>query len=163
MAAVFAMSESYGAGPTVADTTYLNLLSASIASGSDGTTVPNANPIAIPGAGSAYSYERYHRAHFTSSFTSIANVKFWKKSGSLGTGVTMNANVKTPNPTVYVTAVNTASSFATTGIPTSQGAGLAPTYASNYTDYIVQQLIVASTAAQGTIGSMTYTYGWDEV
>jgi len=23
--------------------------------------------------------------------------------------------------------------------------------------------IVASTAAQGTIGSMTYTYGWDEV
>lgn len=171
MASTFAMSESYGASPTVTDTTKLNLLAADIASGSDETTVPNANPIAIPGAGYAYSYERWCRGHFTGSFTSITSVYFWKYSGTLSGSIKIKAKVKTPSPTVYVQSINTASTYAgasgneataTNDIPVATGT-LNPAYLTNYTDYIILQLVVPSGSASGSIGTMTYRFGWNEV
>ena len=162
MASSFTVNETYGTSPgTSVDTSYVNLLSASIASGSDTTTVPNANPIAIPAAGSAYSYERWIRGHWTGSFSSITSITFWKYSGSLGTGVTLNAGLVASQ--TYATPVVTASAIATSGIPTSQGAGLTPTYGSNYCYYIVLQLVVGTTASSGSIGTMDYRYGWNEV
>jgi len=162
MASSFTAAETYGTSPgTRVDTSYINLLSASIASGSDTTTVPNANPIAIPPSSNSYSYERWIQGHWTSSFTSISSITFWKYSGTLGTGVTLNAGLV--GSTTYSTPVNTASAIATTGIPTSQGAGLTPTYSANYCYYIVLQLVVASTASSGSIGTMDYRFGWNEV
>ena len=83
MAAVFDFSESYGATPTVTDTDYVNLLSADIASGTDATTTPAANPIVIPAASYAYSYERWIRGHWTGTFSTVTSVNFWKQSGTL--------------------------------------------------------------------------------
>lgn len=163
MASTFAVSESYGTSgsQTTADTTAINLLSTNTASGSDTTTNTAAAPITIPAASNAYSYERYIRGHWTGTFTSISSVTFWKKSGTLGTGVTINAASK-GNQT-YATPVNTASSIATAAIPTTQGAGLTPAYSTAFSDYVVLQLVVASTASSGNIGTITYTFGWNEV
>jgi hypothetical protein len=160
MASTFAASESYGAGPTKTDTTWYNLLSASIASGSDGTMVPNANPIAVPAAGSAYSFERWVQAHFTGTFTSITSLSFYKYSGSAPTGVTLNAGAK-GNQT-YVTAVNTASSVATGAIPTSAGS-LTGAYAAAFSDYFVIQAVVGTTGVAGNTNTIVYRYAWNEV
>jgi hypothetical protein len=147
------------------------MLSANIASGADATTVPNANPIAIPGSSYAYSFERWCRGHWTDSFTSITSVNFWKQSGSLPGSVLIKALVKTPNPTTYVTAIDTASTFAgtdgneassTNDIPTATGT-LQPAYAAAFSDYIIMQLVVPAGSASGSIGTMTYRFGWNEV
>ena len=162
MASTFTFSESYSTGPTRIDTSYLNLLSANIASGSDTTTVPAANPIVIPGAGTAYSYERYLQGHWTGTFTSISNVKFWKSAGTPGTGVTINGGDK--GNTTFATPVNTVSSIATTahGSWDTEGEAFTLAYVTNYSDYVVLQLAVGTSASSGNIGTMTSTMGWDE-
>jgi len=163
MASTFAVSETYGdqGSPTTADTTYLNLLSTNTASGADTTTNTLAAPITIPSGADVYSYERYTRGHWTGTFTSISNVKFWKSAGTPGTGLTLNAGDK-GNQT-YATAVDTSSAIATSAIPTSQGAGLALAYATAFCDYAVVQLVVANTAGSGYMATITYSYGWDEI
>ena len=168
MAATLGMTEHYGAAAgTRAATSYLNLLSANIASGADATTVPAANTVTIPGTGTAYSYERYFQGRWTGTWTSITNVKFWKQAGSLGTGVTIKAGDSTGQ--TYTAAVVTASSVATADIPTVVGSALDLTPASaitpstqEYSDYGVMQMHVASTAAAGNIGTQTYRTQWDE-
>lgn len=160
MASTFAWSESYGAGPTKGDTTFINLLSADIASGSDATTVPAANTILIPAAGSSYSYERWIQGHWTGAFSTISSIYFWKSAGTPGTGCTLNSGDK--GNTTYVQAVNTASSVATSGIPTSQGAGHTLAYTSNFSDYVVLQLVVGTTGVQGAGATMTYSMQWNE-
>jgi hypothetical protein len=94
--------------------------------------------------------------------------------------VRIKALVKTPNPTTYVTPINTASTFAgasgnegsaTNDIPTATGtlnpafnAGSTGTPATtNCSDFIVLQLVVPSGSASGSIGTMTYRMGWNEV
>jgi hypothetical protein len=166
MASSFAMSETYGAGSgTTTDTSYLNLLAASVASGADATTAPAANPIALPGSGTNYSFERYFRAHWTSTFTSISSITFFKQAGSLGTGIGINCGT-TGNGT-YTAAVNTASSVATAGIPTSSGSAIAfgPTSltSAGYSYYGVMQMTVASTASSGVVATQTYRFAWQEV
>ncbi len=170
MASTFNFSETYGASasPTTTDTSYVNLLSADTSSGSDATTKTTANPIVIPQSGYAYSYERWIRGHWTGTFTSISDVYFWKQSGGLPTGVKIKAKKK---DTTYVTPVNTASTYAgasgnegtmTNDIPTATGS-INPAYASNYSDYIVMQLVVASTATSGVTSDLVYRFGWNEV
>jgi hypothetical protein len=70
-----------------------------------------------------------------------------------------------------VTPVNTASTYAgasgnegttTNDIPTATGS-INPAYASNYSDYIVMQLVVASTATSGVTSDLVYRFGWNEV
>lgn len=161
MASAFAWSESYSTGPTKADTTFINLYSSnSVASGSDATTVPAANTILIPAAGSSYSYEKWIQGHWTGTFTTITAVYFWKSAGTPGTGCTLNAG--DVGSQTYSTAVATASSVATAGIPTAQGTGLTLGYATAFSDYIVLQLVVGTTAVQGAGATMTYSMQWNE-
>ena len=171
MASTFKFNETYGTSPgTSVDTSYVNLLSADTSSGTDATTKPAANPIVVPGSGYSYSYERWIRGHWTGSFTSISNVYFWKQSGDLPTGVKVKALKKATDPTVYVTPVNTASTYAgtdghegdtTNDIPTATGS-INPAYASNFSDYVVMQLVVGNTAAAGVTSDLVYRFGWDE-
>lgn len=173
MAAVFSFNESYGPTQTVTsvDTSYLNLLSADAASGSDTTTTTAANPITIPAASYAYSYERWLRGHWSGSFTTISAVYFWKYSGTLPGSVKIKALKKASAPTTYVAPVVTASTVcgtsgneatATSDIPTATGT-INPAYATNFSDYVVMQLVVPSGSASGSIGTMTYRMGWNEV
>lgn len=166
MASTFSAIEAYGAGPTVVDpTTRWNLGSADGPSGSDITTWPNANPVTIPGAGTAYSYERWIRGKWTTVGTSITSVTFCHHLVSLPSGITLYGGPK--SNTSYVQAVNTVSSYATTNISTadttfsdggSYGSG---TVSSNYN---VLQLRVASTCTTpGNLGDISIRCGWNEI
>lgn len=161
MAATFAFSETYGASPgTTVDATYIHTLGSDVASGNSTNHINY--PITIPGAGNTnYSYERWVRGHWTGTFTSVSNVKFYKASGTVPSGDTLNAGDK-GNQT-YVTPVNTASSVATSAIPTTSGAALTLGYATNYSDYVVLQVAMTSSRATGASGAMTYRFEWDEV
>jgi hypothetical protein len=159
MAATFAFSETYGTSPgTTADTTYVHLLSSDVASGAVGNHA--SYPITIPTSGSAYSYERYVRGHWTGTFTSISSVLFWKSAGTVGTGVTLNAGDK-GNQT-YASPVVTASSIATSAIPTTSGTALELGYATAYSDYVVLQIVVATNGVAGANGAITYRCQWQE-
>ncbi len=160
MASSFAWSESYSTGPTRVDTSFLNLLNTNTASGADTTTNPAAAPIPIPAAGTNYSYERYLQGHWTGSFSTISSLYFWKSGGTPGTGLTLNAGAK-GNQT-FATPVNTSSAIATGGIPTTQGTGLTPAYSAAYSDYLVLQLAVGTTAAPGAMATITYSIQWNE-
>lgn len=180
MASTFTFAETYSTS-SGGDNQYISLGSANASSGSDTTTWPNANPVTIPPSSYAYSYERWIRGHWTGTFTSLTSFRFWLASGTVPSNTRLKALVKTPNPTTYVTAINTASTFAgasgnegtsTNDIPAAQGSGLQPTYNSGSTgtpattqcsDYIVMQWVVTSTATQGNSGTLTYRMGWNEV
>lgn len=166
MASTFSMSEAYGAGPTVVDpTSACNLLAVDAASGADTTTVPNANPIVVPGAGTAYSYERWFRGKWTTVGTSVTSITVCHHTVALPAGVTLYGGCK--GNASYVQAVNTASGVATNNISTadttfadasSLGSGTVQSY------YEVLQLRVASTCATpGNLGNLTIRFGWNEV
>lgn len=164
MASTFTNSETYGTSgsPTTADAACINLLSTNTASGSNTTTNPAAAPIAVIPGSTAYSYERWIRGHWTGDFTSISNVKFYKYSGTPGTGCTLYGADRTSQS--FTTPVATQSSIATT-ISTSWDAeneAFELGYSSNYCDYVVLQLRVADTASPGNGGTMTYRWVWDE-
>ena len=166
MSSTFSASEAYGAGPTVVDpTTAINLLASDAASGSDTTTVPNANPIAIPGAGTAYSYERWLRGKWTGVGTSITSITVCHHLVALPTGVTLYGGCKTNAS--YVQSVNTVSSYATNNISTADttfadGSSLGSGTVQSF--YEVLQLRVASTCVTpGNLGNLTIRFGWNEI
>lgn len=167
MAASFTASETHGASgsPTTADNAFISLLSANIGSGTDATTNARENPVAIPGAGSAYSFERWLRGHWTGTFTSVSAIALWKNSGTLNSGFVVNLG--TPGTGTYATPVATASSVATAAIPTTAGTALSlgPTTlsAAGYSYYAVVQGVIASTAASGVNPTCTWRFGWNEV
>ena len=166
MSSTFSASEAYSSGPTVVDpTTAINLLAADAASGSDTTTTTNANPIAIPGAGTAYSYERYFRGKWTSVGTSITSITVCHHTVTPASGITIYGGCK--GNATYAQSVSTVSSIATNNITTidttfadasSLGSGTVQSY------YEVLQLRVASTCATpGNLGNLTIRFGWNEI
>jgi len=177
MASSLIFMESYGAS-SGADNAHISLLAADIASGSDDTTVANANPIVVGGS-YAYSYERWIRGHWSGTFTTISSVYFWKQSGTLTGSIKIKAKVKTPNPTTYIQPIVTASTYAgasgnegttTNDIPTATGT-LNPTFnagstgtpaTTNCSDYIIMQLVVPTGSASGNT-ACTWRFGWNEV
>lgn len=184
MAATYSGFESYAA--TGADVTKFNFLSTDTASGTDETTNTAAAPIAIPAASYSYSYERWIRAHWTSSFTTISTIKFWRAAGTLTGSIKIKALVKTPNPYTFVTPITTTSTYAGSNgnegtatndlayaaSTTAPGGALTPLMntgttgtptTTNCSDYIIMQLVVPSGSASGTIGSHTFRFGWNEV
>jgi hypothetical protein len=186
MASSFTWAETYAAS-SGGDNAFVNFATANVSSGSDNTTVPAANPIVVPGASYAYSYERWIRGHWTGTFTSITTLKVWLAgSNTLPGSVKIKGLVKTPSPTTYVTAIVTASTYAgasgnegtTTNdlayvnSTTAPGGALSPTYNSGSTgtpattqcsDYIVLQMVVPSGSSPGVLGPFTYRMGWNEV
>ncbi len=166
MASTFSLSEAYGATPTVVDpTSACNLLSVDAASGSDTTTVPNANPITVPPSSTAYSYERWIRGKWTGVGTSVTSITICHHLVSLPAGITLYGGCK--GNATYVQAVNTVSSVATNDISTidttfadasSLGSGTVQSY------YEVLQLRVASTCTTpGNLGNLQIRFGWNEI
>ncbi len=119
------------------------------------------------------SYELWFRGHWTGSFTSISNLKFWMSTNfSPSTGLT----VKYASDDAYATPVATDTNI-TTGltstatIPTSTPGGNNIGIANNlsgslssagYSDYIILQLHVGTTAAAGDTSLATFTLQYDE-
>lgn len=115
------------------------------------------------------SYEVWLRAHFTGTFNQIDNIQFWMSTNfSPATGLTVYW--KGNNVGSYVTPVKTDSTIATNTVPTSDpgtanvsiGGSLSGYLSSaGYSDYIVLQLDVATTAASGDTSLATFTLQYD--
>lgn len=164
MAVTLVTSETHGAaaGTVVDSTTQINLIGTDAASGGSGSAF---SPLQIPAAGTTYSYERFIRAKFNGTFATVNNVKFYKSAGTLGTGYTIKAASR--GASAYTTPVNTASSYATADVPTVVGSALTASAgdissAGSYSQYIVLQAQVATTATTGSATAATYTWQWDE-
>ena len=159
MAATFQFSQTYGASPgTVGDIgdgtggNYWNFKNA------DDATPANYSTYPIPAGND--SYEVYIRGHFTGTFNSIGNLFFWASTLSLtgyGTGASLKASVQAAYATPAVAANGDSA------IPTTQGTGLAPTYAAAYSQYLRMQLHTVNTSpVPGDGGVSTLSLQWDE-
>jgi hypothetical protein len=124
------------------------------------------NPITIPAAGFAYSYEKWLKFELgtTEPDTQVTNFKFWGAGTEPEAGVVLDyyqttSTYATPalatTNTAY-TAVSTATSGAKasiTGTLNTQG---------EQTDYLVMMLEVSTGASQGNMAQQTYNYSYDE-
>ena len=131
----------------------------------DGTGYES-NTITSPLTGTNYSYERWMRFVFTSTFNLIDNIKVYKSSGTLSDG---NLVLNAGETDTGVTPINTVSSIATSAIPTVVGSAvdITPVNAidasGEKTDYFVIQLVVPSTVTTpGNISSQGLTVQYDE-
>lgn len=166
MAVTLVKSETYGtASGTTADATQVNLLGTDAASGTDSGA---ASPITIPTGSTVYSYERFIRAKFTSTYNTVSNVKFWKSAGSFGTGYSVNAASRGANAYTTPTGGSTTqSTYATAAVPTVVGSALTASSGNitgdgSFSQYIVLQAAVTSSATVSSSTSCTYTWQWDE-
>ena len=157
MAAVFAYSESNTVSETVTDgITNLNF-------GSNDSV--NLNTSTYPITVNTASFEKYIRAKFSSTFTTISNMLFWKSAGTLvaGESITAAANVAFATPS--------ATPNADSAIPTSSGSALVIQAASGastivapgYTKYIRCQLQTTGSTPSGAVNQKTFTFQYDEV
>lgn len=153
MAATFGFSETNTASVTVTDA-ISNVNFGNIDS-------PNLTPASNPIAAGQNSFEKWVRGKFSGSFTSIANLRFWKSAGSLVTGETIKAAVNA----TYATPVSTTSAVATADVPIVEGSALAPTApVSNpdYSGYITLQLQTTVATPPGAVNQKTFTLKYDE-
>lgn len=119
--------------------------------------VPASNPIT---AGNN-SYEKYIRGHFSGTYTSVSNLKFYKSAGAYVTGEDIKAAVNAS----YVQPVATASVVATVTIPTTLGTALVPTApgaSPSYSGYITMQLQTTVSTPPGNVNQKTFTLQYDE-
>lgn len=153
MTATFDFSESNGAGETVTN---------SISNVNYGNTdTPNITPASFPITAGNNSFEKWIRGHFSGTYTSISNLKFWKSSGAYVTGETIKAAVNT----AYATPTASTSSVATVNVPTTSGTALVPTSpgaSPSYSGYIISQLQTTGSTPPGFVNQKEFTLQYDE-
>ena len=132
---------------------------------SSGTTYQS-YPITVPSSGTAYSYERWLKGRWSSTYNLIENILFWKSAGSYSDAA---LSIKAGETDTGVTPVNTASAVATVAVPTTVGTAIdvtppgGITSSPGYCDFVVMQLNVPSTVVTpGDIGTQTFTIQYDE-
>lgn len=172
MAETFAWSQTIGTtgSPDVADIgtsgNLFNFMDSISRTPGDYSTYPiTASDTADQGR----SYEVWLRAHMTGTFNKIDNFQFWRSTDfSPNTGLTLYW--KGNNAGTFVTPVKVDSTIATAGVPTSDpgtanvsiGGSLSGNLtATGFSDYIVLQLDVASTAASGDTSLAVFTLQYD--
>lgn len=168
MAATFEWSGTYGTSPgTIRDfgASSGNLFnfknSNSLVSAADYTTYP-----VVAGAN---SYEVWLRGKWSGTFNKIENLQFFKSSGGPDSGISIKWDGA--GNTTYVTPVATASSIATTDVPTADpgtaNVSIAGSVAGNltaagYSDYIVLQAQTTVSASAGDSSSYVFSMSYDE-
>ena len=158
MAASFAWVESQTNATSTATPTNFNMGS---------TVAANLSPSTWPITAGNYSAEKWIRAHFTGTFTSVDNLQFWKSAGTLVTGEVINW---TGEQESYVAPTTAASSYATTALVTTSGTanvGFSGTTtgsltASGFSDFIVLQSSISTAASSGSANSKTFSFAYDE-
>lgn len=162
MAAVFVFSESNTISEVVTD----NIANLNFGSNDSKEIVTSSYPVI---AGES-SFEKYLRAKFTSTYTEISNMKFWKSAGALVTGEVIKAAANVS----FVTPSATAN--ADSAIPTSLGAALSiqsmegnativygASGVSGYSKYIRLQADTTIASPAGAANQKTFTFQYDEV
>ncbi len=153
MAATFEFRESNGVGETVTN----GISNANFGS----VDSPNITPATNPVAAGDNSFEKWIRGYFSGSFTSVANLRFWKSAGAYVTGEDIKASVDDS----YATPVATTSILATVTIPTVEGSALAPAAPSvnpDYSGYMTTQLQTTVATPPGAVNQKTFTLKYDE-
>lgn len=153
MTATFDFSESNGVAQTVTN---------SISSVNFGNVdTPNIVPASNPITAGNNSYEKWIRGHFTGTYSSISNLKFYKSAGAYVTGEDIKAAVNA----AYSTPVDTTSAVATTTVPTTLGSALVPTSpgaSPSFSGYITMQLQTTVSTPPGNVNQKTFTLQYDE-
>jgi len=172
MAATFAWAKTFGASPgTAADLGASGNLFNFMDEDSNTAANYSTKPItASDAANQGRSYEVWLRAHLTATFNKVDNIQFWMSTNfSPATGLTVYW--KGNGQTAYVTPVKTDSTVATSSVPVADpgtanvsiaGSLAGSLVAAGYSDYIVLQLDVATTAAPGDTSLATFTLQYDE-
>ena len=148
-------------GGVETETTNANLMSTDA---HDSGTDYQSNPIPVPSSGTNYSYERIVRVKWTGSYNNIDTVKFWKSAGTFSDAhLALNAGTDSS----VSTPTDSASSVATSAIPTAEGSALSVTVSgaspNTVTHYIYLQLEVPNTVTTpGEISEQTLTLKYNE-
>jgi hypothetical protein len=162
MSATFQFCESNLAGEVVTDgITNLNF------GGEDSVNLNVSNHPIVRGQS---SFEKYIRAKFSSTFTEISNMLFWKSAGALVTGEVIKAATNQAFATPSVTAngdsaVPTTSATALT-LQSAEGAATILTIISGisgYTKYVRLQTDSTVSTPTGSANQKTFTFQYDEV
>lgn len=159
MAATYEWSESNLVGEVVQD----NIANLNFGDIDDHELTPATYPV-VAGTN---AYEKYIRAKFSSTFTEISNMKFWKSAGEYKTGEDIHA----AENVAYAQPVKTTSSVATVTIPITEGtalhihsaAGTDTITAPGYTKYICLQLQTTGSTPAGAVNQKTFTFQYDEI
>lgn len=135
----------------------------------DDDTVDANNPIAIPGAGTAYSYLKHFRFYAaTSPSNTINNLKFYMDGANgFGTGVSLQCKqeVGYTDPLALGSADATGCTDAftyTAGSALTITGSISNPATGAFGNYLKVQMTVANTAGQGTTNSENMTFAYDE-
>jgi hypothetical protein len=153
MSATFQWAESNGAGQVITD----GIANLNFGNTDAANITPSANPVA---AGSN-SYEKWLRGKFSGTYTSIANLRFWKSAGAYVTGEAIKAVANAS----YATPVATTSSVATADVPVVEGSALAPSApgsSPSYSGYVTLQMQTTGSTPPGAVNAKTFTLKYDE-
>ena len=153
MSATFGWSESNTVSETVTDA----LSNVNFGNADSPNLTPASNPIAA----GQNSFEKWVRGKFSGSYTSVANLRFWKSVGTYVTGESIKAAVNA----TFATPVSTTSAVATVAVPTVEGSALVPTApgaSPSYSGYITLQLQTTVATPPGAVNQKTFTLKYDE-
>lgn len=161
MPATVLIREKNGVGETATDKTSGTIRFKT----ADDATVDANNRITIPGAGSAWSYQKWLRLNVSvAPDTDLQNLEFYTDGTLFATGVTLWAKAEvsyaTPALETASTGYTDASTY-TSGSALSLGAG-PHTGTGDKGSYLRLALEVASTASPGTLTAETLTFAYDE-
>lgn len=164
MAASVQVDQGYGTtvGSIQANVTRHDYLSADVAQSSD---LRSANPITVPGAGTNYSYEVWHRLNVTAlgGSTRIYTIRHYTVSATPATGISIftSASTGTPSNVTAATPVITNSANATNAFPTTDPAAAnisGDLTATGTSGWVVSQADVGTTATAGYSQDTTWKY-----
>lgn len=163
MAATTILRQYNGAGETESAVTTAFLQNTDVVSPA---TKATATAIPVPGAGSNFSFEMWHKIEVTGG-TYVSLDTFRHHIGAaVGNGLLLETSAQsgTPSNETYTTPINTNSAKADTTMPTTDPAVEtivgSLTSDTETTGHVVMQLEVPSTATGGFDGTLTYV--WSE-
>jgi len=157
MSASFGFSEANGSGEDVTDSlSNINL-------GSNDS--PNLNVTTYPVTRGNASFEKYIKAKFGSTFTTISNMLFWKSNGDYGAGelIVAAANVSYVQPSATANADSALPTSVGTALAINAAGGGSTISAPGYTAYIRLQLHSTVSTPSGSVAQKTFTFQYDEV
>ena len=152
----------------------------------DDATIDQVAPMPIPAAGSEYSrWKQIYLKCTTAPDTKVDNIKFYTDGGGFGTGITCNAGDQFPvknsgadtgydvSDTNEIMTNHTDISSETDAFTFTSGSPLSGPSISEAssqidainetTNYLVLQMVVASTASPGDLANETFTFQYDEI
>lgn len=124
------------------------------------------NPITIPAAGFAYSYDKWLKFELgtTEPDTQVTNFKFWGAGTEPESGVVLDYYKTTSTYATPALATTNSGYTAVSAATEGAKASIAGTLNSqgDATDYLVMMLEVSTGASQGNMAQQTYNYSYDE-